>query len=140
MTNELELTPEVCDSLLMIMHSSDKDNLILAAEMIRYIDVEANLPYLLILYKESTTEIRATVFMETIAEKLKSCCKTIGSDSSTMSYNEIYQELKAHKVSPTAMDYFLDKFSKTISDSMVNWGFSFLSDFKLKLIPIKNES
>jgi hypothetical protein len=140
MTNELELTPELCDNLLMIMHSSDKDNLIVAAEMIRYIDVEANLPYLLILYKESTTEIRATVFMETIAEKLKYCFKTIGSDSSTMSYNEIYQELKAHKVSPTAMDYFLDKFSKTISDSMVNWGFSFLSDFKLKLIPIKNES
>lgn len=139
MTNQLELTPEVCDNLLMIMSSSDKDNLTVAAEMIRYIDVEANLPYLLVLYKESTSEIRATVFMETIAEKLQSCCEVVNSES-PISYNAIYQELKAHKVSSIAMEYFLDKFSKTISDSMVNWGFSFLSDFTIKLIPIKNES
>lgn len=139
MTNQLELTPDICDNLLMIMQSNDKDNLIVAAEMIRYIDVESNLPYLLILYKESSSEIRTSVFMETIAEKLQTQCKIIKKDT-VVSYNSLYQELKAHKVSPIAMEYFLEKFSKTISDSMVNWGFSFLSDFKIKLIPIKNES
>lgn len=139
MTNQLELTPEVCDNLLMIMQSSDKDNLTVASEMLRYIDVEANLPYLLILYKEAGHEIRNTVFIESVGDKIRQFCKVINMDT-PVTYTVLYNEIKMHKVSPEAMNYFLDKFSKTIRHTMMEWGFSFLSDFNLKLIPIKNDS
>lgn len=139
MTNELELTPEYCDNILRMIQSSDKDNLTVAAEIIRNIDVISNLPYLLIMFKESTSEVRGLVFMETIEDKLRSLCKHIDFDVA-VSYNAIYNEIKNHKVSEEALNYFLDKFAVSIKRNMMEWGFSFLSDFNLKLIPIKNES
>jgi hypothetical protein len=140
MTNQLELTSEICDNMLKMMQSSDKDNLTVAAETIRHIDVTENLPYLLILFKESSAEIRTAVFTETMMEdKLKLICKHIDFDA-PVTYNAIYNEIKHHNVLQEALEYFLNKFSISIKRNMMEWGFSFLSDFNLKLIPIKNES
>ena len=137
MTNQLELTPDVCDNMLQMMRSSDKDNLTIAAETIRHIDVVENLPYLLVMYKESTTEVRSTVFMETIQDKLKAVCKHVNFDD-PITYNAIFSEIIYHNVSTTAMEYFLDKFAVNIKRQMREWGFSFLSQFNIKLIPITN--
>jgi len=140
MTNQLELTSEICDNMLKMMQSSDKDNLTVAAETIRHIDVTENLPYLLILFKESSAEIRAAVFTETMMEdKLRLICKHTDFDA-PITYNAIYNEIVYHNVSDEAMEYFLDKFSVSIKRNMMEWGFSFLTNFNLKLIPIKNES
>lgn len=139
MTNELELTPEICDNILKMMQSSDKDNLTLVVETIKHIDVIENLPYLLIMLKESNAEIRNTVFLNTIQDKLKAICKRIDFDN-PITYNIIYNEIKAHNVSSEALNYFLKKFSVSIKRNMIEWGFSFLADFNLKLTPIKNES
>lgn len=141
MTNQLTLTPEVCDNILKMIQSSDKDNLTVAVETLRYIDVHENLPYLLIMYKESSKELRSALFMETIFDKMKNNCHHIPfDDSSIVTYNMIYTELKAHTVPKEALEYFLEKFAASIKKNMVEWGFSFLNDFNLKLISIKNES
>ena len=137
MTNQLKLTPDVCDNILQMMRSSDKDNLTIAAETIRHIDVVENLPYLLVMYKESTTEVRSTVFMETIQDKLKAVCKHVNFDD-PITYNAIFSEIIYHNVSTTAMEYFLNKFAVNIKRQMMEWGFSFLSQFDIKLIPITN--
>jgi hypothetical protein len=137
MINQLELTPDVCDNMLQMMRSSDKDNLTIAAETIRHIDVVENLPYLLVMYKESTTEVRSTVFMETIENKLKLTCRHVNFDE-PVTYNSIFNEIMYHNVSTTAMEYFLNKFSVNIKRQMMEWGFSFLSQFDIKLIPITN--
>jgi hypothetical protein len=139
MTNELKLTPEICDNILKMMQSSDKDNLTVAAETIRHIDVVKNLPYLLIMYKEANTECRQTAFMETVLNQLVLICKHVDFET-VVTYNALYNEIVYHNVSDEAMEYFLDKFSVSIKRNMMEWGFSFLSDFNLKLIPIKNES
>ncbi len=139
MTNELKLTPEICDNILKMMQSSDRDNLTIATETIRHIDVVQNLPYLLIMYKEANTECRQTVFMETIVNQLTLICRHIDFNSN-VTYTSLYNEIVYHNVSGEAIDYFLDKFSVSIKRNMMEWGFSFLSDFNLKLIPIKNES
>ncbi|NDC95413.1 hypothetical protein EB077_08925 [bacterium] len=60
--NKLELTPEVCDNILQMLKSNDKTNLTVVQETIRHINVTENLPYLLIMFKESTVENRKTVF------------------------------------------------------------------------------
>lgn len=132
MTNQLELTPEYCNNLLKMMQSSDKDNLTVAAEMIKYIDVASNLPYLLILYKESTVEVRNTVFMEEVYRKLKSICRHVDFDV-PVTYTAIFNEIIYHNVSNEALDYFLDIFSVTLKQKMMEWGFSFLKDYNIKL-------
>lgn len=135
MTNELELTPDICNNLLYMMRSSDKDNLTIAAETIRHIDVVKNLPYLLIMYKESTAEVRSTVFMETIESKLKLICRHVDFDA-PVTYTTIFNELIYHNVSDVAFNYFLDIFSVTLKQKMVDWGFSFLKHYNVILTPI----
>lgn len=135
MTNELELTPDICNNLLYMMRSSDKDNLTIAAETIRHIDVVKNLPYLLIMYKESTAEVRSTVFMETIESKLKLVCRHVDFDA-PVTYTTIFNELIYHNVSDVAFNYFLDIFSVTLKQKMIDWGFSFLKHYNVILTPI----
>ncbi len=79
------------------------------------------------------------MFMETIVNQLALICRHI-EFGSMVTYNSLYNEIVYHNVSDEAMEYFLDKFSVSIKRNMMEWGFSFLSDFNLKLIPIKNES
>jgi hypothetical protein len=137
-SNSLKLTPEVCDNILQMMKSNDKSNLIVAEETIRNINVAENLPYLLIMYKESSQDIRKTVFIDTIKNKLNDHCKALKFQDSTkgVTYNNLYQEIKNNSgINPEAMDYFLNKFSESLSDVMISWGFTFMEDFKLKLIP-----
>lgn len=135
MTNQLELTPDICNNMLDMMRSSDKDNLTIAAETIRHIDVVKNLPYLLIMYKESTAEVRSTVFMETIEGKLKLICRHVNFDE-PVTYTTIFNEIVYHNVSGQALDYFLDMFSVTLKVKMIDWGFSFLKNYNVKLTPI----
>lgn len=141
MEETLKLTPETCENILKIMSSNDQSNLTIAVETIRNINVVENLPYLLIMYKHSTAANRKTVFLDTILEKLQTTCKTLHfkDNAQSLTYNNLYNELKTHtNVHPQAMDYFIDKFSESLSDVMISWGFSFMEDFKLKLTPRKN--
>lgn len=141
MEETLKLTPETCDNILKIMASNDQSNLVVATETIRNINVVENLPYLLIMYKQSSVNNRKTVFLDTIKDKIQSTCKTITFTDNVkdLTYNKLYYELKAHKeVSPEAMNYFIDKFSDSLSEVMISWGFSFMEDFKLKLTPRNN--
>ena len=139
-SNQLELTPEVCDNILQMLKSNDKTNLTVVEETIRNIDVAANLPYLLIMFKESSVENRKTVFLNIIKEKLNSHCITItlSDNPKDLTYNKLYQEVKAHgSIKPEAINYFLEKFAGSLANVMVSWGFSFMEDFDLKLIPKK---
>ena len=141
MEETLKLTPETCDNILKIMTSNDQSNLVIATETIRNINVVENLPYLLIMYKQSSVTNRQTVFLDTIKDKIQGTCKTLTFTDKVkdLTYNKLYYELKAHKdIDPEAMDYFLDKFSDSLSEVMISWGFSFMEDFKLKLTPRKN--
>jgi hypothetical protein len=60
--NNLILNAETCDNILQMLKSNDKSNLTVVEETIRNIDVGANLPYLLIMFKESSVENRKSVF------------------------------------------------------------------------------
>lgn len=139
-SNNLELTSEVCDNILQMLKSNDKTNLTVVEETIRNIDVAANLPYLLIMFKESSVENRKTVFLNIIREKLNEHCidLTLSDNPKDLTYNRLYTEVKAHEnIKPEAMQYFLERFASSLGSVMVSWGFTFMEDFDLKLIPKK---
>lgn len=139
-SNQLELNAEVCDNILQMLKSNDKTNLTVVEETIRNINVTENLPYLLIMFKESSVENRKTVFLKIIKEKLNASCIhiTLSDNPKDLTYNKLYQEIKAHQnIKPDAMKYFLEKFGSSLGHVMISWGFTFMEDFNLKLIPKK---
>jgi hypothetical protein len=129
------LNPETCMNLLSILQSKDTSNLDVAEETIRYIDVEANLPYLLIMFKESNVEVRGTVFIKTIKDKLNKVCKVINIEDAnhSITYDEMFSEIIKHKVDDTAMTFFLERFVERVKVAMVTWGFTFLEHCNLKV-------
>ena len=135
-TTPFILNSETCLNLINILKSNDTSNLDVAEETIRHIDVENNLPYLLIMFKESNIQVRDTVFIKTIKEKLNSICKIITFDEANQSitYDQMFEEIQKHKVDAEAMQFFLDRFSIAISAVMQTWGFSFLSMCDLKIV------
>ncbi len=137
-SNQLELTPEVCDNILQMLKSNDKTNLTVVEETVRHINVTENLPYLLIMFKESSIENRKTVFLNIIKEQLNANCIsiTLSDNPKDLTYNKLYQEVRAHSnIKPEAMVYFLEKFANSLTNVMISWGFAFMKDFQLKLIP-----
>jgi len=134
-TNELELNRDTCKEIIKMVSSTDVSNFTVAEEIIRNINVEKNLPYLLMMYKEATPAVRTSLFLNTIKDNINSCCKTmVIADTSSITYNMIYEEIKAHNVDEEAMDYFLERFAESIALNLEKWGFSFLKDYKIKLI------
>jgi len=135
-SNDLKLNRDTCKEIIKMVSSTDVSNFTVAEEIIRNIDVEKNLPYLLMMYKEATPSVRTSLFLNTIKDKLNNCCKTMEiSESSSITYNMIYEELKAHNVDEEPMEYFLERFAESIALNLEKWGFSFLRDYKIKLIP-----
>jgi hypothetical protein len=138
--NNLILNAETCDNILQMLKSNDKSNLTVVEETIRNIDVGANLPYLLIMFKESSVENRKTVFLNIIKEQLNAKCihLKLSDNPKDLTYNRLYTEVKAHEnIKPEAMEYFLERFASSLGSVMVSWGFAFMEDFDLKLIPKK---
>jgi hypothetical protein len=121
-----------------MLKSNDKTNLTVVEETIRNINVLENLPYLLIMFKESSIENRKTVFLEIIKDKLNMYCNTIkiGDNPKELTYNKLYYEIKTHKsINDEAMAYFLERLSSSLESTLTIWGFSFMEDINLKLIP-----
>jgi hypothetical protein len=129
------LNPETGMNLLSILQSNDTSNLDVAEETIRYIDVEANLPYLLIMFKESSVEVRDTVFIKTIKDQLNKACKVINIEDANYSitYDQMFAEVIKHNVDAEAMQFFLDRFGERVKVAMITWGFSFLDHCDMKL-------
>lgn len=134
-TEKFVLNNETCLNLISILKSNDVSNLDVAEETIRYIDVEQNLPYLLIMFKESGITVRETVFIKTINDQLNSVCKVIKFDNANQSitYDEMFQEIMKHKPSPESIQFFLDRYAFMMKDVLKGWGFSFLDFCDMKL-------
>lgn len=140
MTNDLVLNSETCSNIINMMNSPDKENWTVVEELLNHIDVETNLPYVLMIYKEARTELRRAIFSDKTITKLVQLCSTFNFDGSQqVTYQKIYDEIKNKNVSQESMDYFLQRFAESLKEAMTNWGYSFMKDFSLKLIP-KDES
>ena len=53
-----------------------------------------------------------------------------------LNFNSMYNVIKKNtKTSPAAMQFFLDKFSASLQEHLLTWGFDFVEEMNLKLIP-----
>ena len=138
MTNGLVLNSETCDNIIKMMNSPDKENWTVVQELLNHIEIEPNLPYILILYKEAKGEIRKILFSDEMATRLINTCTTFSFfNKQQITYQQIYDEIKTKKVSEESLEYFLNIFALSLGKSLINWGYSFMEDFDIKLIPKK---
>jgi hypothetical protein len=119
-------------NLLSMATSVDKENHIVVKNLIDSSDIEANLPYVLMLYKEAGYK-NINLEQDTI-EKIKSFTGiTYGY---TLTWNNIYEILhKTVNVDPVAMGFFINRFADELGKQLETAGFTFMEQYQLTLIP-----
>lgn len=119
-------------NLLAMATSVDKENHIVVKNIIDSADIEANLPYVLMLYKEAGYK-NIDLEQDTI-EKIKSFTGiTYGN---TLTWNSIYEILHdAKNVDPVAMGFFINRFAEELGKQLSVAGFTFMEKYQLTLIP-----
>lgn len=119
-------------NLLAMATSVDKENHVVVKNIIDSADIEANLPYVLMLYKEAGYK-NIDLEQDTI-EKIKSFTGiTYGN---TLTWNSIYEILHTAKnVDPVAMGFFINRFAEELGKQLSVAGFTFMEKYQLTLIP-----
>ena len=119
-------------NLLSMATSLDKENMVVVKNLIDAADVEANLPYILMLYKEAG--YRNLALDETTIEKIKGLTGiTYGN---ALTWNQMYHVLHDNKnIDPIAMAFFINRFSDELRKQLEVAGFTFMEKYQLTLIP-----
>ena len=119
-------------NLLSMATSLDKENMVVVKNLIDSSDVEANLPYILMLYKEAG--YRNLALDETTVEKIKGL--TGIAYGNALTWNQMYHILHDNKnVDPVAMAFFINRFSDELGKQLEVAGFTFMEKYQLALIP-----
>jgi len=119
-------------NLLSMAKSVDKENHIVVKNLIESSDLQANLPYILMLCKEAGHK-NLDLDSDTVA-KLK---EITGLDyNSVLTWNSMYDVLhKNVNVDPIAMGFFINRFSEELGKQLETAGFTFMEQYQLTLIP-----
>ena len=119
-------------NLLSMATSLDKENMVVVKNLIDSSDVEANLPYILMLYKEAG--YRNLALDETTVEKIKGL--TGIAYGNALTWNQMYDILhKNVNIDPIAMGFFINRFSDVLGKQLEVAGFTFMEQYQLTLIP-----
>ncbi len=145
------LSDSTYERVLGMITSPDKESVYVGVSIIETVDLEENLPYILLLAKDCSKSncnndpfkidvlapdnqdvVRNTSFSPSIMKYVNECAN----DKGHLNFNSMYNVIKKNpKTSPAAMQFFLDKFSASLQEHLLTWGFDFVQEMDLKLIP-----
>ena len=119
-------------NLLAMAKSVDKENQVVVKNLIDSSDLQANLPYILMLCKEAGHK-NLNLDSDSVA-KLK---EITGLDyNSVLTWNSMYDVLhKNVNVDPIAMGFFINRFAEELGKQLETAGFTFMEKYQLTLIP-----
>jgi hypothetical protein len=119
-------------NLLSMAKSVDKENHVVVKNLIDSSDIQANLPYILMLCKEAGHK-NLNLDSDTVA-KLK---EITGLDyNSVLTWNSMYDVLhKTENMNPIAMGFFINRFAEELGRQLETAGFTFMEQYQLTLIP-----
>ena len=119
-------------NLLAMAKSVDKENHVVVKNLIDSSDIQANLPYILMLCKEAGHK-NLNLDSDTVA-KLK---EITGLDyNSVLTWNSMYDVLhKTENMNPIAMGFFINRFAEELGRQLETAGFTFMEQYQLTLIP-----
>jgi len=119
-------------NLLTMAKSVDKENHVVVKNLIDSSDIQANLPYILMLCKEAGHK-NLDLGLDTIV-KLK---ELTGLDyGNVLTWNQMYDVLhKNVNMDPVAMGFFINRFAEELGKQLETAGFTFMEQYQLTLIP-----
>ena len=143
------LSDSTYERVLGMLTSPDKESVYIGVSIIEAVDMEENLPYILLLAKdcekakcehnpfnkdiqEGDGPTNASSFNITLSGIIDKC----RNDNKNINYNNMYKVIMSNQKSSSAsVQFFLDKFAEALMVHLATWGFDFVDEMNLKLIP-----
>ena len=115
------LTKESVKSVMDMYASTDKDNWLVANEIVNNCDIEKSLPWLVLIYAESRQDNEYWTENKLNAFNAVKDLDVYGEYKPTI--NNVLMSLLDLKAEPVVLDVFLQMHVETLKKSMKNWGY-----------------
>jgi hypothetical protein len=115
------LTSESFKNIMDMYASTDKDNWLVANEIVNNCDIEKSLPWLVLIYAESRQDNEYWKENKLNAFNAIKDLDVYGEYKPTI--NNVLMSLLDLKAEPVVLDVFLQMHVETLKKSMANWGY-----------------
>lgn len=118
-------------NLLSMTRSSDGDNINVAHSILENLDVDANIVYILMLYKEATSHQREKLFTDEIAAAVNKHAVIKDHNFKNVDWATIIEIAK--KSDPLQEGFVISRFANEIETQLKDAGFVFMDNYKITL-------
>lgn len=132
-TEKAVITKEEIIGIHRLFTSTDKENETVGLSILEECDHLQSLPWLIILYREMSIDLQKELSNK--APKLDEFLSNYIKVGNTLSINDCYNLLIKIANSEAVIEYMISRFSDTLSNQLLNWGFQFMQEYDLIIKP-----
>lgn len=115
---KVKLTTETFDSVMQMLKSSDKENVVLGLTCIEELDITTGLVYLLLIKK--LANVTSELWKEYCPKKVAYMNSMTNTFNTVLTYKKILELLVERKVPTTDIQFFMDKFALYLMEGLRN--------------------
>ena len=116
-----------------INNSSDKSNLNVVQSILENMDIDTNIVYILMLYKEISNEQRSSLFTDQISAVVNKHAVIKDGNFKNVDWATIIQIAQTKKDDPLQESFAIARFSNEIETQLKDAGFTFMDKYKISI-------
>ena len=120
-------------NLLNMVKSSDNDNLTVAHSILENLDIDANIVYVLMLYKECSSDKRDKLFTDQITAAVNKHAVIKDGNFKNVDWATIINIAQRKKDDPLVEGFAISRFATEIENQLKDAGFIFMDKYKVNL-------
>jgi hypothetical protein len=128
---KVKLSEPEYTNLLSMARSSDGDNINVAHSILENLDVDVNIVYILMLYKEATAHQREKLFTDEIVTAVNKYAVIKDQNFKNVDWATIIEIAK--KSDPLQEGFVISRFANEIETQLKDAGFVFMDNYKITL-------
>jgi len=128
---KVKLSEAEYTNLLSMARSSDGDNINVAHSILENLDVDTNIVYILMLYKEATAHQREKLFTDEIVTAVNKYAVIKDQNFKNVDWATIIEIAK--KSDPLQEGFVISRFANEIETQLKDAGFVFMNNYKITL-------
>lgn len=133
MTSNLKITEAEYINMLNMVNSSDKSNLSVVQSILENMDIDTNIVYILMLYKEINNDQRSALFTDQISAEVNKHTVIKDGNFKNVDWATIIEIAQTKKDDPLQEGFAISRFSNEIETQLKDAGFTFMDKYKISL-------
>lgn len=133
MTSNLKITEAEYINMLNMVNSSDKSNLNVVQSILENMDIDTNIVYVLMLYKEINNDHRSALFTDQISAEVNKHAVIKDGNFKNVDWATILYIAQKKKDDPLQEGFAISRFSNEIETQLKDAGFTFMDKYKISI-------